>query len=213
MARRKTSKGQINHGKKQVFKALTNLMEDMGQKYSIKVGIIGSDAYEQHPHADLTNAQLGAIHEFGATINVTDKMRAYLHYNGIHLRKDTAQVVIPARSFLRSTLLSNEGKEQIMAHVRLDTGTDENSRELNKLLVEERIAQGNSNFMETLAKVIAAKAVSLVKDAFTVGGWPNKWEPVSEYTIAHRYGNPDGQPLTDTGELRNSISSEVIKHG
>lgn len=47
-------------------------------------------------------AWLAAIHEYGCRIKVTPKMRAYLHSQGLHLKKDTTEIVIPERSFLRA---------------------------------------------------------------------------------------------------------------
>lgn len=45
---------------------------------------------------------LAAIHEYGCKIPVTDKMRAYLHGIGVHLKPSTTLIVIPERSFLRA---------------------------------------------------------------------------------------------------------------
>lgn len=45
---------------------------------------------------------LAGIHEYGCTIPVTPKMRAYLHKIGVHLKKGTTKIVIPERSFLRA---------------------------------------------------------------------------------------------------------------
>ena len=42
------------------------------------------------------------VHEYGWDITVTDKMRAYLHYIGIHLKKETTVIRIPERSFIRA---------------------------------------------------------------------------------------------------------------
>lgn len=47
-----------------------------------------------------TNLKYAAIHQFGGDIKVTPKMRAYLHSQGIHLRKSTNAIHIPARPFL-----------------------------------------------------------------------------------------------------------------
>ena len=58
-------------------------------------------------------ANIAAVHEFGCTINVTPKMRAYLHYQGIHLKASTQFIVIPPRPFLRSVLLSNDFKAKV----------------------------------------------------------------------------------------------------
>ena len=68
-----TNSERINKKNKQTLASLVRLMKDIDQKYSIKVGIIGEKAQEQHSDSGLTNAELGAIHEFGCTINVTDK--------------------------------------------------------------------------------------------------------------------------------------------
>lgn len=46
-------------------------------------------------------ATIGRVHEFGVTIEVTDRMRGYLHAQGLHLAPDTLAVVIPPRPFLR----------------------------------------------------------------------------------------------------------------
>lgn len=47
-------------------------------------------------------AWLAAIHEYGMKIKVTPKMRAWLHANGLHLKKETEYIIIPERSFLRT---------------------------------------------------------------------------------------------------------------
>ena len=58
-------------------------------------------------------ANIAAVHEFGCTIAVTPKMRAYLHYEGIHLKAATQYIHIPARPFLRPIFNSNEFRENI----------------------------------------------------------------------------------------------------
>lgn len=57
----------------------------------VQVGVFGGE-----------QAYLAAIHEYGCNITVTPKMRAYLHYNGLHLSPDTTVIKIPERSFLRT---------------------------------------------------------------------------------------------------------------
>jgi len=44
----------------------------------VVVGVSGAD-----------NAYLAMIHEYGCKIQVTDKMRAYLHRHGLHLADST----------------------------------------------------------------------------------------------------------------------------
>ena len=45
---------------------------------------------------------LASIHEYGCRILVTDKMRAYLSSQGLHLKATTTHIVIPERAFLRN---------------------------------------------------------------------------------------------------------------
>lgn len=76
--------------KKDMTKRMTATVKAMdGTK--INVGVLSGE-----------NAWLAGIHEYGCTIPVTDRMRAYLHRIGVHLRKETTQIKIPERSFLRA---------------------------------------------------------------------------------------------------------------
>lgn len=197
MARQKS----IN-GSKKILKALNTLMKDLDKKVSIKVGIMGSKAYEKHPHSDLTMAHLGAIHEFGATIQVTEKMRAYLHHIGVHLKPETTTITIPARSFLRDTFFNDQAKERLMDFAGLG------SREFNKEFFEYKMAENPEFFMD-VCNAIGAKALEMVQDSFRAGGYPSKWAPISEITRKNRIADPNNPPLQDTGDLMDSITVEV----
>lgn len=216
MARkRKIPRGQINKKNKHTLQVLVKLMEALDQKYSIRVGIIGEKAKEKHKGSDLTNAELGAIHEFGCTIAVTPKMRAFLHSIDIHLRPETTTIVIPTRSFLRMPLLSKEFKEYLIDHIGLweesSFGRGKEARaeaeEGNLLLALQKIEE-NPNIMEDIAKWIATEALVRVQDAFETGGL-GKWAPISAITKAGRKKDKESPPLTDTSQLRNSITTEV----
>ena len=58
-------------------------------------------------------ANVAAVHEFGCTIRVTPKMRAYLHYQNIHLKPSTQYISVPPRPYLRPTLNDPEFREKI----------------------------------------------------------------------------------------------------
>ena len=58
-------------------------------------------------------ANIAAVHEFGCTIKVTPKMRAYLHYQGVHLKPSTQMIYIPARPFLRPVLDSSDFRAKV----------------------------------------------------------------------------------------------------
>ena len=70
--------------------ALKTQLEGVKER-KVKVGALQGD-----------HAWLAGIHEYGCRIKVTPKMRAFLHSQGLHLRADTTEIVIPERSFLRS---------------------------------------------------------------------------------------------------------------
>lgn len=73
---------------------LTKQMESAAKSLdgiSVEVGVIKGE-----------HQWLAGIHEYGCTIPVTPRMRAYLHRIGVHLKKTTTQIVIPERSFLRT---------------------------------------------------------------------------------------------------------------
>ena len=181
------------------FKALDEWMKALDRKISIKVGIIGSKATQKHPDSDLTNAELGAIHEFGATITVTNKMRNYLHSQGIHLKKNTITVVIPTRSFLRMPLMSSEGKKELLDIIKSEIGNDIKATDLSS---------GTANkILDDTVHLIAETAYLRVLKAFESGGF-GKWAPITKFTAQRRY-NASNPPLTDTGDLRRSISYEI----
>ena len=56
------------------------------------------------------NAWLASIHEYGCDIPVTEKMRVFLHSQGLHLKESTTYIHIPERSFLRSGYDENRDK-------------------------------------------------------------------------------------------------------
>lgn len=175
-------------------------MNALDRKISIRVGIIGNAATQKHPDSDLTNAELGAIHEFGCTITVTEKMRNYLYSQGVHLKKDTTTVVIPTRSFLRMPLLSSEGKKELMNIVKSEIGNEFKATDLSNNTANK--------ILDDTVHLIAETAYLRVLQAFDSGGF-GKWAPISEYTRQHRKGNKEAPPLTDTGQLKRSISYEV----
>ena len=60
--------------------------------------------------ADGTN--IAALHERekGTKVKVTPKMRAFLHANGLHLKKTTTEIFIPGRPFVKPAYLDFKGK-------------------------------------------------------------------------------------------------------
>jgi phage gpG-like protein len=202
---KKIPPGQVNKTNQETIKALKKLMKDLDKKVSIRVGIIGDKAAEKQPGSSLTNAELGAVHEFGATIKVTEKMRAYLHHIGIHLKPETTTITIPARSFLRSTLLSDWGKDELLGRVNLDV----KDSEWNKEYLEYKLLDKGEEFFLALCEKIGLEAQDMVMTAFAVGGLPDHWTPISEVTRQNRKNDKTSPPLVDSGQLAISIAYEV----
>lgn len=82
-------------------------------------GSLGGDVVEVGVFGG--RAGIADVHEFGKVINVTPKMRGYLNSIGIHLKKSTTKIIIPERSFLRST--AREEKDKVLGIVakKIDT--------------------------------------------------------------------------------------------
>jgi len=62
--------------------------------------------WAKHHASDLKLRDLLNIHQRGALIMVTDKMRGFLHYIGIHLRADTVIIRIPPRPVLDMAIVA-----------------------------------------------------------------------------------------------------------
>lgn len=75
--------------KKNRFPAMDRAAAELNGR-KMEVGVYGEQAW------------LAGIHEYGCKIKVTDKMRAYLHSQGLHLKTSTEYITIPERAFLRT---------------------------------------------------------------------------------------------------------------
>ncbi len=94
MKRKKNSK---------VWDALTQKQSD----YLIQAGWFDTAKYDN----DVPVGGIAAVQNYGALINVTEKMRAFFRYEfGVNLRKDTKQIVIPATHFWENCKKENKEK-------------------------------------------------------------------------------------------------------
>lgn len=138
----------------------------------VDVGVFGEQAW------------LAGIHEYGCKIKVTDKMRAYLHSYGLHLKDGTEYITIPERAFLR------------------------NGYDLNKDAVirdAEQVLPGvvdGSLASDELLKMVGLILSSNIKDYATALDSP----PNHPYTAERKGSN---NPLVDTGDMIGSITYEV----
>lgn len=130
------------------------------------------------------HAWLASIHEYGCNIPVTDKMRAFLHSKGVHLKKSTKYIHIPERSFLRSGHDKNISK--IMAK----------SDKLIKLVLGGQMTE--DEYLEQVGLMLATAIKTYARDLSS--------PPNSDFTIQEKGSN---NPLVDTGNLIEGIMFEV----
>lgn len=139
---------------------------------------------EFHPGASIPLPALAAIHEFGATIPVTEKMRNYLAARGLPLRKETTELHIPARPFL--------GPAFDLYEADLETAL---KRGLSLLITRHLTLR---QFTDELGRIAVGLVVASL-DAVTE-------PPLHPFTIAQKGST---KPLIDTGEMRKAISFRV----
>ena len=119
----------------------------------------------------------------GCKIQITPKMRAWLHANGLHVKGSTTHITIPERSFLRS-------------------GHDENA---DKVLKNASMALGQvidgkmsiDTWLDAYGQMMADTIKLYIRDL--------KSPPNHPYTIEQKGSS---NPLVDTGNLLESITWE-----
>lgn len=129
-------------------------------------------------------AWLASIHEYGCTIKVTPKMRAYLHHQGLHLKKTTKEIVIPERSFLRAGF--DEHHKNVIAK------TDP--------LVADVLGgtMSVSQLGETVGLLLKSKIQDFARDLRSPKNHP--------FTIKQKGSS---NPLVDSGDMINALDYEV----
>lgn len=138
----------------------------------VNVGVYGEQAW------------LAGIHEYGCRIKVTDKMRAYLHRQGLHLKKSTEYITIPERAFLRNGYDLDRDKVVDDAEKALPAALDG--------------SMDTDSFLEMVGIILS----SCIKDYATSLDSP----PNHPFT-SDRKGSSN--PLVDTGDMIDSITYEV----
>lgn len=127
---------------------------------------------------------LAAIHEYGCNITVTPKMRAYLHYHGLHLSPKTTEIHIPERSFLRA----GHDKE---AETVLRKGSMAVGQVLGGYMSEEQL-------LDMIGQMLATKIKTYARDLSEPPNHP--------YTVDQKGSS---NPLVDTGGMIEGISWRV----
>lgn len=150
----------------------------MLQSVSIEVGVFESD--------DPEKLMIARVHEFGVQIDVTDAMRGYLAAIGYPLKKETKQINIPERSYLRSTF-------------------DEQEKEWNEL-----VAKGLTKVLEgkiTVRKMLDQLGLAMASDVQTT--MRDLKEPPNSDMTKERKGSSN--PLINEGARDGLISKVTYK--
>lgn len=131
------------------------------------------------------HAWLAGIHEYGCKIEITPKMRAWLHRNGLHVKDSTTHIVIPERSFLRNGF--DEHHEQVLKNVE---------RTLPLVLNGK---MSTDQYMKNIGLLLSSK----IKEYATALKDP----PKHPFTLERK---PDKtNPLVVTGDMIEGITWEV----
>lgn len=129
-------------------------------------------------------AWLAAIHEYGMRIEITPAMRAWLHRNGLHVKKSTTHIVIPERSFLRSGF--------DMYH--------EDVIKLNQAAFKKCLKDGDvDTYLESVGQMLRDKIVD-----YGVG---LKDPPKHPFSLERNPGKTN--PLVITGDMLEALTYEV----
>ena len=129
-------------------------------------------------------AQIAAIHEWGLSITVTDKMRRWFIAQGHPLKASTTQIVIPERSFFRAGM-NTEGKKALKNYTRLLPSV------LSGKMSAEAFLGGLGVEISTVIKEYATDLASPANSGFTT----------------EKKGSSN--PLVDTGSMIGAINYEV----
>jgi hypothetical protein len=142
----------------------------------IKVGVFGAD--------DAEMVMIAGVHEYGAEITVTDKMRGWMAYQGYPLKKETKKIVIPERSYLRSGY---------------DENVDDITDKVKQMMPD--VIDGNID-PDVFLNAIGSEFAGLIRKKLN-----DLREPANSSMTVERKGSSN--PLVDTGNLRGSIRHQV----
>lgn len=150
----------------------------------VDVGIITRDA-NKPVNGSFNLGQLARVQEYGIVINVTDKMRRYLAFKGLHLKADTKVIRIPSRPFMRQTF-------------------DEQWPELSRFMerMEDNVISGRMDRKTALEIIGDFHKSEIQKNMRT----KDKFEPNHPFTIEQKGSDNE---LIDSGRLANSIDIDV----
>lgn len=185
------------------FGGLKKLVKAMSRKYQIKVGLLATQGGSDTVSEDLDIAGLGAVHEYGCDIKITQKMAGYMHFLAKELglppsdKQGDGYVHIPSRSWL---VMPISRRQELLKKIKKHLGG-------SKERVERYIIKTGD--LMTLAILIGTSAVEQIQEAFDTEGF-GEWTPNSPLTVLQKGSS---KPLIDKGTLRGKVTYEVNENG
>lgn len=164
------------------YTAIIKGLEKLGGQ-CVEAGVFANAGTEKDGRTKV--ADVAIWNEYGVNIQITPKMRGYLHVLGIHLSTNKTAIHIPARPFMKQAADNNaKAWEQLIEKLagRVIDGMDP------------------SQALELLGNQVEGD----IKEIFTKGDFVSN----SPATINHKKSS---RPLIDTGRLRNSIAFRIKK--
>jgi len=159
---------------------IINVIDELNKK-RVQIGILGDDSKEP------SILMIATVQEYGVNITVTDKMRAFLHYQGLHLKDSTTEIKIPERSFIRAGW---------------DTAKEDTQKVITKLLPSVlKLNMSVNDFYEIIGNYVVGKLHEYV-DLIS--------EPALHPFTIERKGST--HPLIDTGRLNQAITYQVVNN-
>lgn len=161
---------------------LNNLLAGIDEKYVVRVGILGNKAHAKN-RLDTGELKKRGGHKVGDTASeLTNADIGLRHEKGVKSEH------LPRRSWLQNPLEDN------LMEYFTKIGS-----ETIKLMV---LKQSLSAYQD-----LGIICEQIIQKGFETGGY-GKWKSLSAFTIAQKKSS---QILIDTGQLRKSVTSQVVK--
>ncbi len=176
--------------------ALSRLMADVAKNRNarVHVGVLGKHTVRAEGNA-LSNADIGAIHEFGVLGGYADTAQGQRRRKLGGPNAAAEHRNIPARSWLRMPVLTH-----------LPDQLKKLPRGLWQQVIVKRGLRGALG-------VLGAAALASIQESFATGGF-GSWAPLAPFTIRQKLRKSGGKGaaaiLIDTAQLRQSVTSEVV---
>lgn len=166
------------------LKKLEAIRSQLGKKYYAKVGILDNSSHNEIKRYYTTKTlKKNKTFAIEGASNLTNLQLGIIHMFGSQTNN------IPPRDFLMMPL--TEKKKDLINF-------------LGSPAVKKRIEAGN---IKGVFGLLGLKAEEIVQNAFQSSGF-GKWPALKPATIKAKGSS---KPLIDTGQLRRSIASEVVK--